>query len=134
MAIRFVNKGRQGQWAGGMGVPFWLMVIGLVWGVVLAGSWPGAMAQDTDEQPVLQAVDISPLAGNRLQLRFRLSAMPKVAPSSFTINDPARIVLDFLGTTNGLSRRPVERAGGCGSDPGFAESGAVGALQRAGTG
>ena len=105
MAIRFVNKGRQGQWAGGMGVPFWLMVIGLVWGVVLAGSWPGAMAQDTDEQPVLQAVDISPLAGNRLQLRFRLSAMPKVAPSSFTINDPARIVLDFLGTTNGLSAR-----------------------------
>ena len=105
MAIRFVNKGRQCQWAGGMGVPFRLVVIGLVWGIVLVGWPPGAMAQDTDEQPVLQAVDISPLAGNRLQLRFRLSAMPKAPPSSFTINDPARIVLDFLGTTNGLSAR-----------------------------
>ena len=105
MAIRFASESQQGRWAGGMGVPFWLMVIGLVWGVTLAGSWPGALAQDASEQPVLQAVDISPLAGNRLQLRFRLSAVPKGPPSSFTINDPARIVLDFLGTTNGLSAR-----------------------------
>ena len=104
-AIRFASESQQGRWAGGMGVPFWLMVIGLVWGVTLAGSWPGALAQDASEQPVLQAVDISPLAGNRLQLRFRLSAVPKGPPSSFTINDPARIVLDFLGTTNGLSAR-----------------------------
>ncbi|MCC8988189.1 MAG: secretin and TonB N-terminal domain-containing protein, partial [Candidatus Contendobacter sp.] len=105
MAIRFASESQQGRWAGGMGVPFWLMVIGLVWGVTLVGSWPGALAQDASEQPVLQAVDISPLAGNRLQLRFRLSAVPKGPPSSFTINDPARIVLDFLGTTNGLSAR-----------------------------
>ncbi len=106
MAIRFASESQQGRWAGGMGVPFWLMVIGLVWGVTLVGSWPGALlAQDASEQPVLQAVDISPLAGNRLQLRFRLSAVPKGPPSSFTINDPARIVLDFLGITNGLSAR-----------------------------
>jgi type IV pilus assembly protein PilQ len=50
-------------------------------------------------------VDVNPLPGNRLQIRFRLSAMPKAPPSSFTINDPARIVLDFLGTTNGLKER-----------------------------
>jgi len=105
MAIRFVSEGQQGRQAGGMGVPPWLMAIGLVWAVVLAGSWPGAVAQNMDEQPVLQAVDISPLAGNRLQLRFRLSAIPKGPPSSFTINEPARIVLDFLNTTNGLKER-----------------------------
>jgi type IV pilus assembly protein PilQ len=43
--------------------------------------------------------------GNRCRFRFQLSAPPKAPPSSFTINDPARIVLDFLGTTNGLSAR-----------------------------
>lgn len=106
MAIRFVSEGQQGRQAGGMGVPApTLMAIGLVWAVVLAGSWPGAVAQNMDEQPVLQAVDISPLAGNRLQLRFRLSAIPKGPPSSSTINEPARIVLDFLNTTNGLKER-----------------------------
>jgi type IV pilus assembly protein PilQ len=64
-----------------------------------------AAGAEDGRQPVLQAVDISPLAGNRLQIRFRLSEMPKGPPSSFTINDPARIVLDFLGTTNGLSAK-----------------------------
>jgi type IV pilus assembly protein PilQ len=88
-----------------MGILFWLAVIGLSWGVTLAGSWSGAVAQDAGQQPVLQAVDVNPLPGNRLQIRFRLSAMPKAPPSSFTINDPARIVLDFLGTTNGLKER-----------------------------
>jgi type IV pilus assembly protein PilQ len=54
---------------------------------------------------VLQAVDISPLAGNRLQIRFRLSGSPKRPPSSFTINDPARIVSGFSGYRNGLNAR-----------------------------
>lgn len=53
-------------------------------------------------EPVLQAVDIGSLAGGRVQLRFQLSE-PVVEPSSFTINEPARIVLDFIGTRSGLS-------------------------------
>jgi type IV pilus assembly protein PilQ len=81
--------------------------LGLIWGVVLVGVWWDTVAvAATETGPVvLQGVDISPLAGNRLQLRFRLSASPKGPPSSFTINEPARIVLDFLDTTNGLSAR-----------------------------
>ncbi|MFZ4790888.1 MAG: type IV pilus secretin PilQ [Candidatus Competibacteraceae bacterium] len=105
MASRFVGNSQRGRRPGGMGILFWLAVIGLSWGVTLAGSWSGAVAQDAGQQPVLQAVDVNPLPGNRLQIRFRLSAMPKAPPSSFTINDPARIVLDFLGTTNGLKER-----------------------------
>ncbi|MGB4876889.1 MAG: AMIN domain-containing protein, partial [Candidatus Competibacter sp.] len=71
------------------------------------GGWtPLAIAADPPVgQSILQAVDISPLAGNRLQLRFRLSGPPAKPPSSFTINEPARIVLDFLDTRNGLSTR-----------------------------
>jgi type IV pilus assembly protein PilQ len=64
-----------------------------------------AQAAEAEAEPVLEAVDISPLSGNRLQLRFRLSGRVATPPSAFTINEPARIVLDFLGTRNGLSTR-----------------------------
>ncbi|NMQ18009.1 type IV pilus secretin PilQ [Candidatus Competibacter phosphatis] len=69
------------------------------------GGWTEALAAAPEREPVLQAVDISPLAGNRLQLRFRLSEAPAQPPSTFTINEPARIVLDFLNTRNGLNTR-----------------------------
>ncbi|MCC8999860.1 MAG: AMIN domain-containing protein, partial [Candidatus Contendobacter sp.] len=85
-------------------MPLGLAVIGLIGCIALVGGWRVAIAAET-EPVVLQAVDISPLAGNRLQIRFRLSGSPKRPPSSFTINDPARIVLDFLDTTNGLDAR-----------------------------
>jgi type IV pilus assembly protein PilQ len=81
-----------------------LVALGVIGGLWLAGGGQGVMAA-AEGQPVLQAVDISPLAGNRLQIRFRLSERPKAPPSTFTINDPARIVLDFLDTRNGLSAR-----------------------------
>ena len=87
-------------------LPRWAAVLGLIWGIVLSGMWGAAAQAAAEAGPVvLQAVDISPLAGNRLQLRFQLSGPPKGPPSSFTINEPARIVLDFLETTNGLSAR-----------------------------
>ena len=85
-------------------MPLGLAVIGLIGCIALAGGGRVAVAAETDPV-VLQAVDISPLSGNRLQIRFRLSGPPKGPPSSFTINEPARIVLDFLGTTNGLNAR-----------------------------
>lgn len=106
MTSRSMNEGRHGRRSDGGWLPRWLPVLGLVLGWVLAGGWSSAaMAAETGQQPVLQAVDISPLAGNRLQIRFRLSEAPKAPPSSFTINEPARIVLDFLDTRNGLSAR-----------------------------
>ena len=86
-------------------LPRWAAVLGLIWGIVLIGMWGAALAAAEAGSVVLQAVDISPLAGNRLQLRFQLSGPPKGPPSSFTINEPARIVLDFLDTANGLSAR-----------------------------
>ncbi|HOW62217.1 MAG TPA: AMIN domain-containing protein, partial [Candidatus Contendobacter sp.] len=86
-------------------LPRWAAVLGLIWGIVLIGVWGAALAAAEAGSVVLQAVDISPLAGNRLQLRFQLSGPPKGPPSSFTINEPARIVLDFLDTANGLSAR-----------------------------
>jgi len=101
MTNRSTREGQQDhRWAGGW-LP-WVAALGLLWG----GLFWGAATLAAEAGPVvLQAVDISPLAGNRLQLRFQLSGPPKAPPSSFTINEPARIVLDFLDTTNGLSAR-----------------------------
>ena len=104
MTSRSTSKDRQAWRSGGEWLPRWLVVLGLIGGLLLAGGWQGVMAAQ-ERQSVLQAVDISPLAGNRLQIRFRLSERPKAPPSTFTINEPARIVLDFLDTRNGLSTR-----------------------------
>lgn len=103
MTSRSTSEGRRPWRSGGERLPRWLLALGLIGGLLLAGGWQGVVAQE--RQPVLQAVDISPLAGNRLQIRFRLSERPKAPPSTFTINEPARIVLDFLDTRNGLSAR-----------------------------
>lgn len=104
MTNRSASEGQHDRRSARGWVPLWV-VLGLIWGIVSVGMWGAAMAATETGPVVLQGVDISPLAGNRLQLRFRLSAPPKGPPSSFTINEPARIVLDFLDTTNGLSAR-----------------------------
>ena len=106
MTNRSASEGQQDRRSAGGRLLPWMAVLGLIWGVVLIGAWTTvAMAAAESGSVVLQGVDISPLAGNRLQLRFRMSGPPKEPPSSFTINEPARIVLDFLDTTNGLSTR-----------------------------
>lgn len=106
MTSRSMSEGQHDRRSDGARLPRWLPLMVLVLGLALEAVWnPAAMAVGAEQQPVLQAVDISPLAGNRLQIRFRLSGTPKGPPSSFTINEPARIVLDFLDTRNGLSAR-----------------------------
>ncbi|MCB1810187.1 MAG: AMIN domain-containing protein, partial [Candidatus Competibacteraceae bacterium] len=57
--------------------------------------------------PILQAVDVGNLPGGRVQLRFQLSE-PVNDPRSFTINDPARIVVDFMGAQSGLTENQRE--------------------------
>jgi type IV pilus assembly protein PilQ len=99
-----MSEGQHDRRSDGARLPRWWPAAMLA--LALVGGWsPAATAAGPDQQTVLQAVDISPLAGNRLQIRFRLSGTPKGPPASFTINEPARIVLDFLDTRNGLSAR-----------------------------
>lgn len=59
---------------------------------------------EAEGEVTLEAVDIANLPGNQTQLRFQLSKTAE-SPRSFAINDPARIVLDFPNTLNGLSTR-----------------------------
>lgn len=52
----------------------------------------------------LQSVDFSSLPGNKAQITLTMS-QPAAAPLSFTIDNPARIALDFPDTANGLATR-----------------------------
>jgi type IV pilus assembly protein PilQ len=52
----------------------------------------------------LEEITFNTLSGNRLQIAIQL-AEPASEPLSFTINDPARIVLDLPNTKNALSEK-----------------------------
>lgn len=53
---------------------------------------------------VLEAIDVSSLPGSRVQIKFSMSGTAP-EPLSFTINNPARIALDFPATQNRLEKR-----------------------------
>jgi len=52
----------------------------------------------------LQAVEFSSLPGNKAQITLTMS-QPATTPLSFTIDNPARIALDFPDTANSLTNR-----------------------------
>jgi type IV pilus assembly protein PilQ len=72
---------------------------------LLLGSTVAAQAADTASGAnTLQSVDVAGLPGNKAQITLTLSK-PAPAPLSFTIDNPARIALDFPNTSNGLAQR-----------------------------
>ncbi len=55
---------------------------------------------------VLEHIDFSALPGNRVQLHLRFSGSQPISnPLSFTIDNPARIALDFPATTSKVPKR-----------------------------
>jgi type IV pilus assembly protein PilQ len=70
------------------------------WLLALALSTSAAFAQDLR----LEAIDVQPLPGQRVELRLRLNGNAP-DPMSFTIDDPARIALDLPNTALGLASR-----------------------------
>ncbi|HSC16104.1 MAG TPA: type IV pilus secretin PilQ [Gammaproteobacteria bacterium] len=70
-----------------------------------AGLTPSAApAQDALR---LEAIDVQPLPGQQVELRLRLSG-PAPEPTTFTIDNPARISLDLPNTALGLESRRQE--------------------------
>ena len=76
----------------------------VVAGCLFAGCIIPAGAADTATGNTLQSVDFAELPGNKAQITLTLSK-PAPAPLSFTIDNPARIALDFPDTGNGLQQR-----------------------------
>ena len=62
------------------------------------------MARAADTTNTLQAIDFAGLPGNKARITLTLSN-PAPAPLSFTIDNPARIALDFPATSNALQQR-----------------------------
>jgi type IV pilus assembly protein PilQ len=73
-------------------------------GALFVGTMVSAQAADPAAGNTLQSVDFNGLAGNKAQITLTLSK-PAPAPLSFTIDNPARIALDFPETQNGLQQR-----------------------------
>jgi type IV pilus assembly protein PilQ len=65
----------------------------------------GAWAQSGEN--VLEEISYTALPGERLEVSLRF-AQPPAEPMSFTIENPARIALDFPNTRSGLSKRNRE--------------------------
>jgi type IV pilus assembly protein PilQ len=76
----------------------------LVAGCLFTGCIIPASAADPATGNTLQSVDFAELPGNKAQITLTLSK-PAPAPLSFTIDNPARIALDFPDTVNGLQQR-----------------------------
>ncbi|HTY93075.1 MAG TPA: type IV pilus secretin PilQ, partial [Steroidobacteraceae bacterium] len=78
---------------------------------LIVGSTLLSPARAADSN-TLQAIDVRPMAGQQLQLTLKLSG-PAPQPTSFTIDDPARISVDLPGTTLALASRRIDvRSGG----------------------
>src|SRR5512144_2365321 len=111
------------------------------WPILLLSAvcwlWLLLFAPIAGAQSVHEALDINTLPGGQVQIRFQLSQPLATPPASFTINDPARIVVDFPATRSGLSNRQqaigsgvaekINVLEGGGSDPGFDQPVPIGA-------
>ena len=72
--------------------------------LLLAGGFISAQAADMTSSNSIQSVDFASLPGNKAVITLTMS-QPATQPLSFTIDNPARIALDFPNTSNGLSQR-----------------------------
>jgi len=81
-----------------------LLLCILAAGCLFTASTIPASAADPVSGNTLQAVDFAELPGGKAQITLTMSK-PAPAPLSFTIDNPARIALDFPSTSNGLDQR-----------------------------
>src|SRR5580698_2342422 len=78
---------------------------------LIVGSTLLSAAQAADGN-TLTAIDVRPMAGQQLQLTLKLSG-PAPQPTSFAIDDPARISIDLPNTSLALASRRIDvRSGG----------------------
>jgi type IV pilus assembly protein PilQ len=81
-----------------------LLLCILAAGYLFTATTIPASAADPVSGNTLQAVDYAELPGGKAQITLTMSK-PAPAPLSFTIDNPARIALDFPNTSNGLDQR-----------------------------
>jgi type IV pilus assembly protein PilQ len=81
--------------------------------IVSASLLGNAYAADEDVfANKIESIDFSALAGGRVSIRIQLKEALTNPPASFTLNNPARIALDFPQTGNGLNKSNIPSAQG----------------------
>ena len=73
--------------------------------LLLAGGFIQAQAAAPADSNTIESVGFSSLPGDKAVITLTMSNPAPTAPLSFTIDNPARIALDFPNTSNGLSQR-----------------------------
>ncbi len=91
-----------------------LIIAGMIFALSM---WlPGLSMADVILQPdvarTVEKVDITPLPDNKTQVRLSFNgAVMESPPLSFTIDNPARIALDFPATSSNVPRRHMTKVG-----------------------
>ena len=82
-----------------------------MWSMAALFSWiPMASAADESEMASankIEKVDFSSLSGGRVAIRIQTTEPLQNPPAGFTLNNPARIALDFPNTANGLAKNNI---------------------------
>lgn len=93
---------KQDFWSHKMMQRFMLMAM-----LLLGLSTAQVNAEEEMAENSLETIDVSSLPGNRVQIKFSMAG-PAAEPLSFTIDNPARIAMDFAATTNNLAKRTTQ--------------------------
>lgn len=79
-----------------------------------------------EEDPALdnkiESIDFSALSGGRVSIRLQMKEALTNPPAGFTLNNPARIALDFPNTANGLSKNNISSEQGALKSVSFAQA------------
>lgn len=79
--------------------------------LIVSFSVGSANAVAIEDNPSLsnkiEGVDFSALSGGRVSVRLQMKDALKNPPAGFTLNNPARIALDFPNTANGLNKNNI---------------------------
>jgi type IV pilus assembly protein PilQ len=86
-----------------LGALAWLAAVALPAGLAAVQTARAAEAPGNK----LEAIEVQPLAGQRIELSLKMSG-PAPTPLSFTIDNPARISLDLPGTALALPSRRID--------------------------
>ena len=74
-----------------------------------AGLLSNAFAADQESllSNKIENIDFSALSGGRVSIRIQMKDALVNPPAGFTLNNPARIALDFPQTANGLAKSNI---------------------------
>ena len=77
--------------------------------VLLGGLFNSAFAADDENQYAnkIENIDFSALSGGRVSIRIKMKEALANPPAGFTLNNPARIALDFPNTANGITKSNI---------------------------